>query len=202
MKTLNNTQEIINQAKSLINKEKFEEAIELLEDVYHKDPQSELIKKTLINALFSYGGYLNDEYMVEYEKAVEIFKRILKIEPKNYKVHYNLGIAYFNLGQVENALKAYYDAIKIKPDYKHCYYNIGLIYETKENLNKALTYYQKALDIDPTFPYAVHAKEFIRKKLDQQRNEEIEPEEKSICKKCGNINRGGARFCDECGDRL
>ena len=202
MITLNNTQEIINQAKKLIKEEEFDKAIKLLENLYQQEPQSELIKKNLIDTLFSYGGYLNDEFVVEYEKAVVIFKKILKIEPKNYKAHYNLGIAYYNLGQAENALKAYYDAITIKPDYKHCYYNIGLIYESLENLNKALTYYEKALDIDPNFPYAVHAKEFIRKKLDQQRGEKIETEEKSICKKCGNINRRGARFCDECGDRL
>jgi len=202
VKALNSIQEIINKAKKLKNEEKFEEAIKLLENQFQQDPQSEVIKTNLIDVLFSYGGYLNDEFVVEYEKAVEIFKKILEIEPKNYKVLYNLGIAYFNLGQIENALKAYNNAITIKPDYKLCYYNIGLIYETKENLNKALKYYEKALAIDPTFPYAIHARQFIRKKLDLQRNEEIESEQTNVCKNCGNVNRLGASFCDECGERL
>lgn len=202
MKALNSIEEIINKAKKLKNEEKFEEAIKLLENQFQQDPQSEVIKTNLIEVLFSYGGYLNDEFVVEYEVAVDIFKKILEIEPKNYKALYNLGIAYFNLGQIENALKAYNNAITIKPDYKHCYYNIGLIYETKENLKKALIYYEKALDIDPTFPYAVHARQFVRKKLDLQRNEVGESEQKNVCKNCGNLNRLGASFCDKCGEKL
>jgi len=202
VKALNSIEEIINKAKKLKNEEKFEEAIKLLENQFQQDPQSDIIKTNLIDVLFSYGGYLNDEFVVEYEKAVDIFKKILEIEPKNYKALYNLGIAYFNLGQIENALKAYNNAITIKTDYKHCYYNIGLIYETKENLKKALMYYEKALDIDPTFPYAVHARQFVRKKLDLQRNEEVESEQKNVCKNCGNFNRLGASFCDKCGEKL
>jgi len=199
---MNSMQDIINKAKKLKNEEKYEEAIKLLEDTYLQNPQSKEIKINFIDILFSYGGYLNDEFVLEYEKAVEIFKKILDIEPKNYKVFYNLGIAYSNLGQVENALKAYNTAITLKSDYKHCYYNIGLIYEEKGNLNKALSYYEKALDIDPDFPYALHARQFIRKKIDLQKNQEIDLELTNVCKNCGNINRGGARFCDECGERL
>jgi tetratricopeptide (TPR) repeat protein len=202
VKALKNIEEIINKANKLKDEENFEEAINLLDNLYQLNPNSEVVKKSLIDVLFSYGGYLNDELIVEYEKAVEIFKKILEFEPKNYKVLYNLGIAYFNLGQIENALKTYNDAVKIKPDYKHCYYNIGLIYEAKEDLNKALIYYEKALDIDPNFPYAVHARQFIRKKLDLQRNQEDKSEQTKVCKKCGNINREGARFCDECGEKL
>lgn len=202
MRTLNNIQEIIKKATKLKNEENFEEAIKLLEDVFQQESQSEIIKKNLIEVLFSYGGYLNDDFVLEYKKAVDIFKKILEIEPKNYKALYNLGIAYFNLGQIENALQAYNEATTIKPDYKHCYYNIGLIYETKHDLKRALIYYDKALDIDPKFPYAVHAREFIRKKLDFQKIERIESEQTAICKNCGNVNRLGASFCDECGQRL
>ncbi len=202
MRTLNNIQEIIKKATKLKNEENFEEAIKLLEDVFQQESQSEIIKKNLIEVLFSYGGSLNDDFVLEYKKAVDIFKKILEIEPKNYKALYNLGIAYFNLGQIKNALQAYNEATTIKPDYKHCYYNIGLIYETKHDLKRALIYYDKALDIDPKFPYAVHAREFIRKKLDFQKIERIESEQTAICKNCGNVNRLGASFCDECGQRL
>ncbi|MFX1339469.1 MAG: tetratricopeptide repeat protein [Promethearchaeota archaeon] len=199
---MSNIQKIINKAKKLKDEEKYEEAIKLLEDTYQQYPQSEEIKNNYVNMLFSYGGYLNDEFVLEYEKAVEIFKKILEIEPNNFKVFYNLGIAYSNLDQVENALKAYNTAITLKPDYKHCYYNIGLLYEEKENLNMALNYYEKALEIDPNFPYAVHAGQIIRKRIDLQRHQETEPEKASVCKNCGNFNREGASFCDECGEKL
>ncbi len=58
-----------------------------------------------------------------------MFKRIIEIDPTNYRAHYNLGIAYFNLNEIKKAKECYEEAIRIKPDYKHCLYYIGLIYE-------------------------------------------------------------------------
>ncbi|TFG13900.1 MAG: tetratricopeptide repeat protein [Promethearchaeota archaeon] len=197
-----NIQDIINKAQKLKSEEKFLEAIKLLEDLPQSELTLEIVRKNLIDILFSYGGYLNDEYILEYEKAIEIFKKIITLEPENYKAHYNLGIAYFNLGRIENALASYNEAIKIKPDYKHCYYNIGLVFESKNDLKQAISYYNKALDIDPKFPYAVHSREFVRKKLDSERMEQPGKDEFNICKTCGNANRLEAKFCDKCGNKL
>ena len=83
MKTLNSVQDIINKAKILQNEEKFEEAIKLLENLYSQDPQSVMIKKNLIDVLFSYGGYLNDDFVVEYEKAVNIYDKVLEYNPND-----------------------------------------------------------------------------------------------------------------------
>jgi tetratricopeptide (TPR) repeat protein len=88
------------------------------------------------------------------------------MNPKNYRAHYNLGIAFFNLGKNKNAKKCFNKALHIKPDYKYCIYNLGLIYETSENYKKALKYYELALKIDPNFTYARSAQKQIRSKLD------------------------------------
>lgn len=157
--------EILEKAKKLVDNEDFKEGIEILEDLFKKSPEIE-IKKNLIDALFAYGGYLNDYYVLEYEKAIKNFKRIIELDPHNYRAHYNLGIAYFNLELFEEALNACEIAIAIKPDYKHCHYNIGLIYEERENLEKAIEAHQKALKIDPDFVYAKQALMAIRQKLD------------------------------------
>ncbi len=157
--------EILEKAKKLVDNEDFEEGIEILEDLFNIKPELG-IKKSLINALFAYGGYLNDYYVLEYEKAIKSFKRIIEIDPHNYRAHYNLGIAYFNLELFEEALNACEIAIAIKPDYKHCHYNIGLIYEERENLEKAIEAHQKALNIDPEFVYAKQALMAVRQKLD------------------------------------
>jgi len=199
---LPNIQDIIKKAQKLKAEERFEEAIKLLEDLPQKEFTLEIIRRNLIDILFSYGGYLNDEYIVEYEKAIEIFKKIITLEPENYKAHYNLGIAYFNLGHIESALASYNEAIKIKPDYKHCYYNIGLVFESKNDLKQAISYYNKALQIDPKFPYALHSREIIRKKLDSERTEQPEKDKFNICKNCGNANRLEAKYCDKCGNKL
>jgi len=154
-------EKLLEKAKNLVKNEEFEKAIKIFEDLYQEKPSDD-IKNNLIESLFAFGGYLNDEYVLEYQKSIGVFKRIIKLDPENYKAHYNLGIAYFNLERFEEALNSYKTAISIKPDYKHGYYNIGLLYETTESLEDAIRAYEKALEIDPHYIYAMHALKAVR----------------------------------------
>ena len=160
---------LLNEAKELLKNEDFVKAIEILEALYDDKP-SEKIKEILIGALFSYGGYLNDDFILEYEKSIELFRRIIVLEPANYKAYYNLGISYYNLECFEDALHAYKTAIKINPNYKHGYYNIGLLYESTGDFQKAFEAYRKALEIDPNYIYALHALNSVRQNLDNETN--------------------------------
>lgn len=160
-------EELLKKANELQKEERFDGAIEILEKLFEDHPSSIQIKKSLIDTLFAYGGYLNDEYTLQYEKSKEMFKRILEINPMNYRAHYNLGIANFNLNEIEEAKECYEEAIRIKPDYKHCFYNLGLMYERVGDLQEALIYYEKALEIDPRFPYAFNARNQILVNLDE-----------------------------------
>jgi len=169
MKNSNSRTQLLEKAKILRSQEKYEETLKILEDLYENKPESGEIKDILIDTLFNYGGYLNDYYTLEYEKAKQLFERITIISPKNYRAHYNLGIAYFNLGQMENAKKSFKKALEIKPDYKYCHYNLGLLYEDMEQYEEALNLYEKALEIDSNFTYALTARSQIRKKLDDLR---------------------------------
>jgi len=157
---------LLEKAKKLANQEKFKEALEILENLYKNNLNSEEVKKNIIETLFTYGGYLNDEYTLQYQEAKDVFERIIQIAPNNYRAHYNLGIANFNLENIEQAKQCYEKAIKIKPDYKHCFYNMGLIYEGEGNLQEALKYYNKALEIDIHFIYAVNARNHILTNLE------------------------------------
>jgi len=172
---LSSNQELLEKALSLKNKKEFQKAIDLLESLLEKNPDSKKVKKNLIDILFDYGIYLNDEWVLNFKKAAINFQRIVEIDPKNYRAWYNLGIAYFNLNKINEALKAYNKAIDIKPDYEHCYYNIGLIYEAKNNLKLALKYYNKSLSIKPNFPYARQAKKSIEEQLELLENEKSKP---------------------------
>lgn len=162
---LTNIENLIEEARILLKNDNFERAIEILEELHEKHPEHK-IKKNLIDALFAYGGYLNDDYVLEYEKSIRYFARIININPNDYRAYYNLGLAYFNLDRFKEALEHYRIALSIKPDYKHCYYNIGLIYETTGDFKKAVEAYEKALGIDPNFIYAMHALKEVREKLD------------------------------------
>lgn len=159
--------EIIKKAVDFRSQENFEEALEILEDLYKNNSDSKQVRECLLETLLTYGGYLNDEFVVEYEKAIDMFQRIIEIDPTNYRAYYNLGIANFNLSKIKEAKECYEEAIKIKPDYKHCLYNIGLVYENEGDFQEALKYYEKALEIDPRFPYASNARNQILSNLEE-----------------------------------
>ena len=163
---MTNAKEIIEEAKKLEKDYKFNEALDLLEALFHKETNSKEVKNALLDSLLSYGGYLNDEFVCDHEQAIKIFEKMIEIEPENYRALYNLGITYFNLGKMEKALESYNKALKIKTDYKFCYYNIGYLYENAGEIERALEFYEKALNIDPGFIYALNARESVRKQID------------------------------------
>ena len=205
---------LLEKALKLKKEEKFEKAIEILEELMKQNPHSEEVKRQLISVLFDYGGYLSDVWTEGYDKAVEYFKRIIELDTDNYRAWYNLGIAYFHIEKPEEALKSFNKALKIKPDYFYCYYNIGLLYEVVDkDYEKALLNYEKALSYNNNFMYALRAKNEILKKIDivkfkNSNEEELELIRKTRqgnqrkCGKCGQINRENANFCDNCGEKL
>lgn len=166
-------EELIEKAKKLVYQENFKKALDILENLYKNNPHSEEVKESLIKALLSFGGYLNDEYTLQYHESKEIFERVIQIDPDNYRAHYNLGIANFNLENIEQAKQCYEEAIKIKPDYKYCFYNLGLIYESEGNLQEALKYYEIALEIDSNFLYAYNARNHILADLENLKNRDV-----------------------------
>lgn len=163
----------IEKADILKKDKKFKAAIELLEKLYKKDPKNNKVKEFLTNTLLDYAGELNDEFIREYNEALKILQKVIKIHPENYRALYNIGITYHNLGEYQNALDALNAALEINPDYKYCYYNIGLIYEDLHDFIKALKAYTKAVKIDKNFSYATQAKRDIQQLIDSSSELEI-----------------------------
>jgi len=52
-----------------------------------------------------------------HEKAIEIYKETIRIQPDFYDAHTNLGIAYFETGRIDDAIAEYSQALLVKPDY-------------------------------------------------------------------------------------
>ncbi len=166
--------ELLEQANNLEKNQKFEEALRILNDLSLADPENQTISLKVSELLFSYGIYLNDEFVTEYDKAIECFKKLVDLDQSSYRALYNLGLAHYNKGDYTEALKMFNAAIDLKPNYKYCLYNIGLTYETMKQYKKALSFYKKALEVDENFRYALHAKEQIKRvlKLENQWDDE------------------------------
>jgi tetratricopeptide (TPR) repeat protein len=190
---LNEKDILLEKAKNLLENEEFEKAIKILEDLHQVNPDND-VKFSLIDTLFAYARYLNDDYVLEFEKSINYFKRIIDLDPENYRAYYNLGIAYFNLEKYKEALNSYETALSIKPDYKHGYYNIGLLYEATDNLEDALKAYEKALKIDSKYIYAIHAKKAIEMEMGNRvENKKEVPETMSAIEKIKSLLRMSKR---------
>ncbi|MEE8219654.1 MAG: tetratricopeptide repeat protein, partial [bacterium] len=65
------------------------------------------------------------------EKAMEAFKRAVKINPRDAKAHYGLGYIYDEKGMLNEAIGEFKKAIEINPNEGRAHYNLGVIYEKK-----------------------------------------------------------------------
>ena len=80
--------------------------IDKLKDELKKD-----IKKTHENGI----TFAKEEKLKE---AIEQWEESIKLNPSNYKAHYNLGIAYLHTGHPGKATAKLRQAVKINPQYQ------------------------------------------------------------------------------------
>ena len=92
---------------------------------------------------------------VSYAGEVETYKQEVKKNPDDAVAHYNLGVAYGELGKHKKAIKSYKHAIRIDPDPKDavsigsCYGELGMYQEGIES-------YKQAIRIDPDYALAYY----------------------------------------------
>jgi tetratricopeptide (TPR) repeat protein len=85
----------------------------------------------------------------EFEKAIEEYKSVLKMEPEHISAFTNLGVAYYSVGRLEDAIDQYEKAIEIAPEDADIHSNLAAAYVQLGALEKALQEYQTAVDLKP-----------------------------------------------------
>ncbi len=96
-------------------------------------------------------------YMVnkQYAEAADLYRQMLKENPKDASLWNRLGIAYQQLAQPDNeymsqALKCYEKASKADKTNSAAWNNIGTVYYGERKYSKAIRDYRKAIEIDNT----------------------------------------------------
>jgi len=82
----------------------------------------------------------------QYREAIEAFR---EGGPKDPVLWNKMGIAYHQMGQLDNALKSYQQAIRLKKDYLEAINNVGTIYYARKNYRRSITYYRRAIKVAP-----------------------------------------------------
>jgi tetratricopeptide (TPR) repeat protein len=112
------------------------------------------IRPKSIEAYYGLGMFFQS--VEEYNKAIESYTTILKIDPKYKYAHFNLGYIHLVYLKVyDAAIKHFTDAIIVDPNYAEAYYNRGYSFELRGDINNARTDYIQAMKIKPNYSKAV-----------------------------------------------
>ena len=89
-----------------------------------------------------------EDSLMAYNKAISLQPASVKPHYKA-KPHYNLGIAYKDLEQYDEAEKEFRAALDLKKDFPEAHFNLGLVYEKTGRMKEAVSEYQTGLRLNP-----------------------------------------------------
>ncbi|HBF13361.1 MAG TPA: hypothetical protein DDW49_08280 [Deltaproteobacteria bacterium] len=116
----------------------------------------------------------------KYDKAEEEYLKALSTN-QSPRFYYNLGNSYYREGKFLEAEGAYLKSLD-SPDAslrEKALYNLGNTHYRQEHLKEALDFYEKALKSNPKNTQAKLNHDFVKKLLEEQKNQENKEEEKN-----------------------
>lgn len=89
------------------------------------------------------------------DEARIYLEELLREDPKNVDLFYNLGMLYTDLGNPKKAIELLLQCIEISPSHVNAHVALGFAYMRAGDLKKAKEFTLKALEIDPNNPFAL-----------------------------------------------
>ena len=134
----------LQQALDLCNKNKFEDALPILEEITKNNPQNSEAWRTLAQVHWLYQHNV--------DKAYDELIEALRCEPKNIWALVLMGnLLTKEKNDIEHA-KQYYDKVlEYNPDNAIALNNIGATYMERKDYEGALPYMEKAMEIDNSY---------------------------------------------------
>jgi len=132
----------------MIDQKNYTDGIPLLEEVVRDEPLNEMALLKLSEAYIA---------VMNYQRAIEMATRCLKIYPDYDKALNLIGIAYLNQGATDKAITTFIEIIRINYRYVSAYHNIGLAYLRKNDPETAKIYFKKAIEVNQNFKPAYQA---------------------------------------------
>ncbi|HUN54486.1 MAG TPA: tetratricopeptide repeat protein [Smithella sp.] len=83
------------------------------------------------------------------DEAKSIYKKVIKIDPRNIQALNNLGVIYMNKKKYKWAIIRLNDALKVKYNYPDAHYNLACLYAQKNDEAKSLSYLRNAIGFNP-----------------------------------------------------
>jgi tetratricopeptide (TPR) repeat protein len=139
--------ELLQPIVNLFNNGKLQQALSDTSQLLEKFPNSLI--------LCNISGASNAGLM-QFDDAIESYKKALEIKPDYPEAYYNMGIALKNQGNLDAAIDNYKKALDLKPNYVEAYFNMGNLLKDKGDFEAAIDSYKKALEIKSDYPEAYY----------------------------------------------
>ncbi|MHB1049614.1 MAG: tetratricopeptide repeat protein [Bacteroidota bacterium] len=110
-------------------------------------------------AILQLANALHDARM--FPRAIESYKAYIRRMPKKTDAMVDLGICYFETGDIETAVKEIKKALAVDPGHQMAMFNLGVILLSDNKTEESKRWLQKAIDIDPNSPAGERAKEIL-----------------------------------------
>lgn len=122
----------------------------------------------------------------DYKEAERCYLKALHGDPRNARIHFNLGDTYLAQENGQEALKQFAEAAKTEPNKKvkaMAYHNMGYVHHKQKDYDKAIGYYKEALrnnpaDEDTRYNLALCQKQKQDQQQQQQQQKQNQQEQK------------------------
>jgi Flp pilus assembly protein TadD len=89
------------------------------------------------------------------DQAVKHWRRVLEMNPEDYKAHNNLAIALSMQGKTEEAIAHYTEALRLRPNLADAHNALGALLAKRGDLGPAIPHFTEALRLQPNSPAAL-----------------------------------------------
>jgi tetratricopeptide (TPR) repeat protein len=115
-----------------------------------------------------------------YQKAIELYDKVLAKDPKDMTVLNGKGLALYNLEKYEEAITWYDKTLAIDPKLNWVLYNKAIALEGLQRYQEAIEFYDKALAINPDDPDLLNNKRLALEALNNITSSEPSSNESKV----------------------
>ena len=147
---------IVAEAERLDDREKFDKAIDLYNQLIEGGHGS-----AKVVALRGYSRFRKGDY----EGAIKDFSEALSTKPSASTTWFFRARAKEHIGDLDGALFDYNESAKLDPTRADVFMNSGLIEKYRGHFEQARTYFKRAVEVDPQCTVALNSLREIERKL-------------------------------------
>jgi tetratricopeptide (TPR) repeat protein len=139
--------DVLKRGDVLYDEGKYQEAIQVYEEILERYPNAYIINTNIGNCHFS---------QKEYDLAIEYYQKVLAEVPDDAKMLIAVGNCYSNKSESEKAMEWYNKIEFDEIDDALVLYNIGTSFYNISRLDMALKYYERAVELQEDFSDALY----------------------------------------------